>query len=59
MAAFDFAQLQNKIKRDPESYKDEFLLQKRHFETQLQIYQIKPQTDSTDFELQINFLRHV
>lgn len=59
MAAFDFAQLQNKIKRDPDSYKDEFLLQKRHFQTQLQIFQIKPQTLSGDFELQINFLSHV
>jgi len=35
-------QLQNLIKRDPESYKDEFQQQHSHFQSQLQIFQLKP-----------------
>jgi protein SDA1 len=35
-------QLQNLIKRDPASYEEEFLQQYRHYEAQLQIFQLKP-----------------
>ena len=33
--------LQDKIKRDPSSYKEEFEQQYRHFESSLQIYTLK------------------
>eukprot|EP00842_Homolaphlyctis_polyrhiza_P007038 jgi/Hompol1/923/HPOL_002599-RA len=54
-------QLQNKIKRDPQSYKEEFLQQLRHFESTLSIFNLKPQDSiiSTEFADQILFLSHV
>ncbi|XP_033631538.1 protein SDA1 homolog [Asterias rubens] len=39
-------QLQNLIKRDPESYVEEFLQQFRHYESNLQIFQLKPTQNS-------------
>ena len=35
-------QLQNLIKRDPESYKEEFLQQLRHFSSNLQVFELTP-----------------
>ncbi|XP_033104589.1 protein SDA1 homolog [Anneissia japonica] len=35
-------QLQNLIKRDPESYKEEFYQQHRHYKSNLQIFHLKP-----------------
>ncbi|XP_064608416.1 protein SDA1 homolog isoform X2 [Liolophura sinensis] len=35
-------QLQNLIKRDPDSYRDEFLQQLRHFQSNLEVFQLKP-----------------
>ncbi len=55
----DLSQLQNLVKRDSEAYKEEFQSQLKHFQTQLQIFALKPQTDSTSFEQQIHFLSHV
>eukprot|EP00123_Amoebidium_parasiticum_P010986 comp20446_c0_seq1/m.26000 comp20446_c0_seq1/g.26000 ORF comp20446_c0_seq1/g.26000 comp20446_c0_seq1/m.26000 type:complete len:691 (-) comp20446_c0_seq1:81-2153(-) len=52
-------QLQNLIKRDKESYTEEFLQQLRHFESSLQIFQLNPQSESKEFGELINFLSHV
>lgn len=55
----ELAQLQNKCKRDPAGYREEFLLQLRHFESQLKIFQLKPSKDFESFQSQVNFLSHV
>lgn len=55
----DLAALQNLVKRDPEAYREEFELQRRHFDTQLQIFTLKPHADSDNFESLITFLSHV
>ena len=52
-------QLQNLIKRDPNSYKDEFIQQWRHYESSLSIFKLKPSSDSTEFGELITFLSHV
>jgi len=52
-------QLQNLIKRDPISYKDEFFRQWRHYESQLAIFQLKPESESEEFGELITFLSHV
>lgn len=41
-------QLQNLIKRDPDSYFEEFQQQHRHYQSQLQVYQLKPTEHSKD-----------
>jgi protein SDA1 len=55
----DIAQLQNLCRRDPQGYKEDFLLQKGHFDSQLKIYLLKPSKNFEDFEKQIKFLAHV
>lgn len=35
-------QLQNLIKRDPDSYRDEFLQQYRHFQSILEVFRLDP-----------------
>ncbi|KAG0359860.1 Protein SDA1 [Gamsiella multidivaricata] len=52
-------QLQNLIKRDPLSYKEEFLQQLRHFESSRAIFELKPEEVSTDFQDLINFIAQV
>lgn len=52
-------QLQNLIKRDPNSYKDEFLQQYQHFQSNLQIFQLKPSEYSKTLEELALFLSHV
>jgi len=52
-------QLQNLIKRDPESYKYEFLQQYRHYESQLQIFMLKPSQTSDSLASLITFLSQV
>ncbi|KAF9914811.1 Protein SDA1 [Lobosporangium transversale] len=52
-------QLQNLIKRDPLSYKEEFLQQLRHFESSRTIFELKPEELSTDFQDLINFIAQV
>jgi len=49
-------QLQNLIKRDAESYKDEFLQQYRHFESTLQVFELKPSEHSKSLDEQVMFL---
>nr|CCA26051.1 SDA1 family protein putative [Albugo laibachii Nc14] len=52
-------QLQNMIKRDPEAYKTEFLMQYRHYESEYQLFLLQPCKDSTHFSALISFLSHV
>ncbi|XP_041359788.1 protein SDA1 homolog [Gigantopelta aegis] len=52
-------QLQNLIKRDPGSYKDEFLQQYRHYESNLQIFQLKPSQYSKTLDELIMFLAQI
>lgn len=52
-------QLQNLIKRDPNSYKDEFIQQYRHFQSNMQIFQLKPSEYSKTLEELVLFLSQV
>ncbi|XP_067663845.1 protein SDA1 homolog isoform X1 [Haliotis asinina] len=52
-------QLQNLIKRDSESYKDEFLQQYRHYQSNLQLFQLKPSAFSKTLEELLIFLAQV
>ncbi|KAI9138407.1 SDA1-domain-containing protein [Paraphysoderma sedebokerense] len=52
-------QLQNLIKRDPTSYKEEFSQQLRHFESSLSIFNLNPTSESKEFGELITFISHV
>lgn len=39
-------QLQNLMKRDPAAYLEEFLMQKKHFDSEIEIFRLKPTKDS-------------
>jgi len=52
-------QLQNLIKRDPASYKEEFLMQKRHFDSELDIFKLRPTKESERFTELVTFMSHV
>ncbi|KAJ1941259.1 Severe Depolymerization of Actin, partial [Kickxella alabastrina] len=52
-------QLQNLIKRDPQSYQDEFNQQLHHFEASLAIFELKPDEEAKDFSDLITFLSQV
>ena len=52
-------QLQNLIKRDPQSYKDEFQMQKNHFISELEIFKLRPTKDSDRFTELVTFMSHV
>jgi protein SDA1 len=52
-------QLQNFIKRDSEAYKDEFIMQQRHFESELEIFKLRPTQDSDRFTELVTFMCHV
>ncbi|XP_072040990.1 protein SDA1 homolog [Amphiura filiformis] len=49
-------QLQNLIKRDPESYHEEFQQQYRHYQSNLQIFQLKPTQYSESLDELVMFL---
>jgi protein SDA1 len=57
----DLAQLQNLVKRDPSAYYDEFALQWRRFQSELELFKLSPSTSSTaeEFSGLIMFLSHV
>ncbi|KAJ3186370.1 Protein SDA1 [Gaertneriomyces sp. JEL0708] len=57
--ACNLPQLQNLIKRDPQSYRDEFLQQWRHYESALAIFRLKPESDAKEFGELITFISHV
>ena len=52
-------QLQNLIKRDSDAYKEEFLQQKRHFDSELEIFKMRPTKDSERFCELVTFMCHV
>ena len=52
-------QLQNLIKRDPLGYLEEFAMQRRHFESELEIFKLRPMKDSDRFTDLVNFMAHV
>lgn len=57
--AANLPQLQNLIKRDPRSYRDEFLQQWRHYESELAIFRLKPDSDAKQFGELVTFISHV
>lgn len=52
-------QLQNLIKRDPESYKDDFIQQFRHYESVLEIFQLAPDKENKSLAELVMFLAQV
>lgn len=52
-------QLQNLIKRDPESYKEEFQQQWRHFTSTLQVFELSPGEFNKSLEELVMFLAQV
>ena len=52
-------QLQNLIKRDPESYRDEFKLQKSHFYSELDIFRLRPTKNNDRFCELVDFMSAV
>ncbi|KAH6885730.1 SDA1-domain-containing protein [Thelonectria olida] len=59
----DFASLQQKIRRDPKSYKDDFLKQWEQYEAQREIFLVSPSTASAEtvesFHNIIDLIAHV
>lgn len=52
-------QLQNLIKRDPQSYVDEFLQQYRHYQSNVQIFKLQPDKPNKDLAELVMFLAQV
>lgn len=52
-------QLQNLIKREPSLYKDEFLQQWRHYQSNMDIFKLDPKQGSATLESLITFIAHV
>ncbi|EPX73438.1 SDA1 family protein [Schizosaccharomyces octosporus yFS286] len=48
--------LQHLVKKDPKSYRDEFLQQWNHYETVREIFLIQPSNDVTEFNSLIDFI---
>nr|XP_018913921.1 PREDICTED: protein SDA1 homolog isoform X1 [Bemisia tabaci] len=59
MAQMNLPQLQNLIKRDPESYKDEFLLQRRHFQSLLSVFLLRPSQYNKGLDELVMFMAQV
>jgi protein SDA1 len=59
LLAQNLPQLQNLIRRDPTSYKEEFLTQWRHWESGVALFQFNPQEEREEFAELIGFLSHV
>ncbi|PKS05568.1 hypothetical protein jhhlp_008086 [Lomentospora prolificans] len=59
----DFASLQNKIRRDPRSYKEDFLKQWQQYESHKEIFLVSPSTATTEsvesFHNIIDLIAHV
>ncbi|KAI5651781.1 SDA1 domain-containing protein [Phthorimaea operculella] len=55
----NLTQLQNLIKRDPESYKEEFHQQLAHFDTTLEIFNLNPTQYNKKLDEQVMFLAQV
>ncbi|KAG4068256.1 hypothetical protein HA402_007776 [Bradysia odoriphaga] len=52
-------QLQNLIKRDPESYREEFLQQYRHFQSLVEIFRLNPAQENKSLDELVIFLAQV
>uniref|UniRef100_A0A8C7Y1V7 Protein SDA1 n=1 Tax=Oryzias sinensis TaxID=183150 RepID=A0A8C7Y1V7_9TELE len=52
-------QLQNLIKRDPQSYVDEFLQQYRHYQSNLQIFKLQPDKPNKELAELVTFLSQI
>ena len=52
-------QLQNLIKRDPESYKEEFLQQYRHFQSTLEVFALNPSEENKSLDELVTFIAQV
>nr|XP_046232101.1 protein SDA1 homolog [Scatophagus argus] len=52
-------QLQNLIKRDPQSYTDEFLQQYRHYQSNVQIFKLQPDKPNKELADLVMFLAQV
>ncbi|RWS27771.1 protein SDA1-like protein, partial [Leptotrombidium deliense] len=52
-------QLQNCIKRDPQSYREEFLQQHNHYKALIQVFQCNPSSKDKHFEDLIMFLAQI
>ncbi|CAD7085892.1 unnamed protein product [Hermetia illucens] len=52
-------QLQNLIKRDPDSYKDEFLQQYQHFLSTLEIFKFTPDEENKSLDELVTFIAQV
>ncbi|CAF97166.1 unnamed protein product [Tetraodon nigroviridis] len=52
-------QLQNLIKRDPQSYEDEFLQQHRHYQSNVQIFKLQPNKPNKELAELVMFLAQV
>ena len=55
----NYPQLQNLIKRDPVSYRDEYLQQYQHFKSSILILQSSPSALDEHFESLVTFISHV
>lgn len=51
--------LQDRIKKDPEAYREEFNLQFEHFESSLEIFAASPQKPEKSFHELVMFIAHV
>lgn len=51
--------LQSNVKKDPDGYKDEFMLQYRHYQALLDIWKLKPSKESKEFGDLVMFLAQV
>lgn len=52
-------QLQNLIKRDPQSYVDEFLQQHRHYQSNVQIFKLQPNKPNKELAELVMFLAQI
>ena len=52
-------QLQNLVKRDPQSYKDDFLQQYNHFQNTLEIFKLSPDKENKSLDELVMFLAQV
>eukprot|EP01052_Picozoa_sp_SAG31_P001884 SAG31_NODE_63_length_28659_cov_23.074685_19_plen_839_part_00 len=55
----DILQLQDKARRDPTAYRDEFLLQHRRFLASLEVIRLKPSAVPDEFIQLVHFLAHL
>lgn len=52
-------QLQNLVKRDPQSYKDDFLQQYHHFLNVVEIFKLSPDKENKSLDELVMFLAQV